>query len=282
MAKEIPAKNPNEMSFFEHIEELRWHLFRAAIAVLVVTIVVFLLKDFVFQQVILGPTTPDFITYQLICDYIPNVCFYPQHLQIITRDIQEQFISHLKVSLWLGFIVSFPYILYELWRFIKPGLYKKEIKAARGMVFICSFLFLSGVSFGYFVIAPIAITFLSTYSVSPDIANTTTLDALVNSITMFTLPVGLIFETPVVLYFLAKIGLISSAFLIEYRKHAAVVIVIVAAVITPGPDVFSQMLVAIPLFLLYTVSIIVVKRIDKERAAKEAAEATSGAEPDND
>jgi len=150
------------------------------------------------------------------------------------------------------------------------------------MVFICSFLFLSGVSFGYFVIAPIAITFLSTYSVSPDIANTTTLDALVNSITMFTLPVGLIFETPVILYFLAKIGLISAAFLIEYRKHAVVIIVIVAAVITPGPDVFSQMLVAIPLFLLYTISIIVVKRIDKERAAKEAAEAASSAEPDND
>jgi sec-independent protein translocase protein TatC len=273
MAKETPVKNPNEMSFFEHIEELRWHLFRAAIAVLLVTIVVFLLKNFVFQQVILGPTSPDFITYRLICDYVPHVCFYPQHLQIITRDIQEQFISHLKVSLWLGFIVSFPYILYELWRFIKPGLYKKEIKAARGMVFICSFLFLSGVSFGYFVIAPIAITFLSTYSVSPDIANTTTLDALVNSITMFTLPVGLIFETPVILYFLAKIGLISSSFLTEYRKHAIVVIVIVAAVITPGPDVFSQMLVAIPLFLLYEVSIIVVKRIDKERKAKELADA---------
>ena len=260
------------MSFFEHIEELRWHLFRAAISVLVVTIIVFLIKDFVFQEVILGPTTPDFITYQLFCDYLPQFCFYPQHLQIITRDIQEQFISHIKVSLWLGFIVSFPYILFEVWRFIKPGLYKKEIKAARGMVFICSFLFLSGVSFGYFIIAPIAITFLSTYSVSPDIANTTTLDALVNSITMFTIPVGLIFETPVILYFLAKIGLVSSEFLVQYRKHSLVIIVIVAAVITPGPDVFSQMLVALPLSLLYEVSIIVVKRIDKERAAKEASE----------
>ncbi|MBK8830126.1 MAG: twin-arginine translocase subunit TatC [Saprospiraceae bacterium] len=272
MAKVISNKNPNEMSFFEHIEELRWHLFRAAISVLVVTIIVFLLKDFVFQEVILGPTTPDFITYQLFCDYLPQFCFYPQHLQIITRDIQEQFISHIKVSLWLGFIVSFPYILFEVWRFIKPGLYKKEIKAARGMVFICSFLFLSGVSFGYFIIAPIAITFLSTYSVSPDIANTTTLDALVNSITMFTIPVGLIFETPVILYFLAKIGLVSSEFLVQYRKHSLVIIVIVAAVITPGPDVFSQMLVALPLYLLYEVSIIVVKRIDKERAAKEASE----------
>jgi sec-independent protein translocase protein TatC len=270
MAVETPKKNPNEMSFFEHIEELRWHLFRAMICVLITTVVVFLMKNFVFQEVILGPTTPDFITYRLFCDYLPQFCFYPQHLQIITRDIQEQFISHIKVSLWLGFIVSFPYILFELWRFIKPGLYKKEITAARGMVFICSFLFLLGVSFGYFIIAPVAITFLSTYSVSPDIANTTTLNALVNSITMFTLPVGLIFETPIILYFLAKIGLVSSPFLVQYRKHSVLVIVIVAAVITPGPDVFSQMLVAIPLYLLYEVSIIVVKRIDKERKEKEA------------
>lgn len=269
MAKETPKANPNEMSFFEHIEELRWHLFRAVISILVVTVIVFLLKNFVFQEVILGPTSPDFITYQLFCEYLPSICFYPQPLQVITRDIQEQFLSHIKVSLWLGFIVSFPYVLFEVWRFIKPGLYKKEIQAARGMVFICSFLFLSGVSFGYFIITPIAITFLSTYSVSPDIANTTTLNALVNSITMFTIPVGLIFETPIVLYFLAKIGLVSSDFLMQYRKHAIVVIIIVAAIITPGPDVFSQMLVAIPLYLLYEVSIIVVKRIDKERAAKE-------------
>lgn len=268
------------MSFFEHIEELRWHLFRAVISVLVFTVIVFLLKDFVFQEIILGPTSPDFITYRLFCEYLPEFCFYPQHLQIITRDIQEQFISHIIVSLWLGFIVSFPYILYELWRFIKPGLYKKEIRAARGMVFICSFLFLAGVSFGYFIITPIAVTFLASYSVSPEIANTTTLDALVNSITMFTLPVGLIFETPVILYFLAKIGLISSTFLIQYRKHSIVVIVIIAAVITPGPDVFSQMLVATPLYLLYEISIIVVKRIDKERAAAEANEPKEDNEDD--
>ncbi len=260
------------MSFFEHIEELRWHLLRAALSVLVVTVVVFLMKNFVFQHVILGPTSPDFITYRLFCEYAPQFCFYPEHLQIITRDIQEQFLSHIKVSLWLGFIVAFPYILFEVWRFIRPGLYKKEIVAARGMVFVCSFLFLTGVSFGYFIITPIAVTFLSSYSVSPDIANTTTLAALVNSITMFTIPVGLIFETPVILYFLAKIGLVSSAFLIQYRKHSFVFIIILAAIITPSPDVFSQMLVAIPLYLLYEVSIIVVKRIDKERAAKEASE----------
>ncbi|MBL0007798.1 MAG: twin-arginine translocase subunit TatC [Saprospiraceae bacterium] len=159
-----------------------------------------------------------------------------------------------------------------MWRFIKPGLYKKEIVAARGMV-------LSAVSLS-FQVYPLVTSLSprlrspssSTYSVSPDIANTTTLAALVNSITMFTIPVGLIFETPVILYFLAKIGLVSSAFLIQYRKHSFVFIIILAAIITPSPDVFSQMLVALPLYLLYEVSIIVVKRIDKERAAKEASE----------
>lgn len=264
-------KNANEMSFFEHIEELRWHLMRSALSVLIVSVVVFFSKTFVFEYVILGPTKKDFVTYQFFCSMFTNFCFYPENLQIITRDIQEQFISHLKVSLWLGVIVSFPYIFYEFWKFIKPGLYKNEIRAARGMVFVCSFLFLTGVAFGYFIISPIAITFLSTYSVSPDIANTTTLSALVSSMTMFTLPIGLIFEMPVIMYFLAKVGLVSSSFLAKYRRHAIVFIVILAAVITP-PDAITQMMIAIPLYLLYEVSIIVTKRIDKERAAKEALE----------
>lgn len=260
------------MSFFEHLEELRWHIIRALGSVVVISIVVFMLKDFVFQHVILGPTKPDFITYKLFCRWLPDFCFYPENLQIITRDLQEQFMSHIKVSLWLGFIVAFPFVLYEFWRFIKPGLYKTEIKVATGLVTVCSLLFLIGVAFGYFVIAPVAITFLSTYSVSPDIANTTTLAALVGSMTMFTLPVGLVFEMPVIMYFLAKIGLISSSFLVEYRRHAVVIIVIVAAVITP-PDAISMIVVAFPLLALYEISIIVTKRIDKEQKENEKAEA---------
>lgn len=246
---------------------------RAVIGFLVISIVIFLSKDFVFRHVILGPTRPDFITYQIFCDLAPSICFYPDNLQIITRDIQEQFISHVKVSLWLGFIFSFPYIFYEFWKFIKPGLYKNEIQAARGMVFVCSLLFLMGASFGYFIFSPIAITFLSTYSVSPEIANTTTLAALVNNMTMFTLPMGLIFELPVIMYFLAKVGIVSASFLSTYRRHAVVAIVVVAAVITP-PDAISQMMVAIPLLALYEVSIVVVKRVDKERKRKEALEET--------
>ncbi len=265
-------KDANELSFFEHIEVLRWHILRAAASVLIISLVVFFSKTLVFQYIILGPTHADFVTYQVFCNISPEFCFYPENLQIITRDIQEQFICHLKVSLWLGVIVAFPYVFYEFWKFIRPGLYKNEVKAARGIVFICSLLFLLGVSFGYFVISPIAITFLSSYSVSPEVANTTTLAALVNNMTMFTLPVGLVFEMPVVMFFLAKIGIVSSAFLRQYRRHAIVVIIVVAAVITP-PDAISQMMVAIPLYTLYEVSIIVTRRIDKERAEKEARDA---------
>jgi sec-independent protein translocase protein TatC len=264
----IQQKDANEMTFFEHVEALRWHIIRALASVVVVSLVVFASKDFVFQYIILGPTSPDFPTYRFFCNLSENFCFYPTNLQIITRDIQEQFISHIKVSLWLGVIVAFPYIFYEFWRFIKPGLYRNEIKAARGIVLICSLLFLLGVSFGYFLISPIAITFLSSYSVSPEIANTTTLAALVNSMTMFTLPVGLIFEMPIIMYFLAKVGIVSSSFLVTYRRHAIVVIIIVAAVITP-PDAITQMMIAIPLYALYEVSIILTRRVDKERADKE-------------
>ncbi len=265
----LVKKDANELTFFEHIEVLRWHIIRALASVVVVSIVVFAMKTIVFQYIILGPTKADFPTYIFFCNLSPTFCFYPQNLQIITRDIQEQFICHIKVSLWLGVIVAFPYIFYEFWKFIKPGLYKNEVKAARGIVFVCSLLFLLGVSFGYFLISPIAITFLSSYSVSPDVANTTTLEALVNSMTMFTLPVGLIFEMPIIMYFLAKIGIVSSAFLIKYRRHAVVIIIVVAAVITP-PDAITMMMIAIPLYALYEVSIILTKRIDKDKKDEEA------------
>jgi sec-independent protein translocase protein TatC len=265
----VAHKDPNELTFFEHIEVLRWHLFRAALSVLVISIILFANKNFVFQNVILGPISHDFPTYKVMCNISPQLCFYPENLHIITRDIQEQFICHIKVSLWLGFILAFPYIFYEFWKFIKPGLYKKEIIAARGMVFICSFLFLLGVSFGYFLISPIAITFLSSYSVSPEVENTTTLASLVNNMTMFTLPTGLIFEMPVVMFFLAKIGIVSGRTLAKYRRHAVVIITILAAVITPTADAFTMTMVGIPLYALYEVSIIVTKRIDREKALQE-------------
>ncbi len=174
----------------------------------------------------------------------------------------------MKVSAWLGLIVAFPYVFWEFWRFTKPGLYAKERKAARGIVLICSLLFLFGVLFGYFIISPFAITFLSSYSVSDKIANTTTLSTLVNAMTMFTIPTGLVFELPIVIYFLAKIGLVSAAFLKQYRRHSIVVCLLLAAIITP-PDVISQFLVGIPLYGLYEAGIIIARRVEKQKKAAE-------------
>lgn len=263
-------KHPDEMTFLEHLEALRWHIIRALVAIVVVGAGIFLAKDLVFDRIILGPTKQSFVTYQWICGLSEKMCFYPEGLEIITRDISEQFISHIKVSIWLGLIVAFPYVFYEFWRFIKPGLYDKERKAARGVVFICSTLFLCGVLFGYFIVSAFAVTFLSSYSVSPDILNTTTLTSLVNSMTMFTIPTGIIFELPVVVYFLAKVGIVTASFLRRYRRHALVVILIMAAIITP-PDVITQFLIGLPLYLLFEVSILIAKRVERKQREADAS-----------
>lgn len=262
------AKQPDEMSFLEHLEALRWHIIRALASIVLVGIAVFAAKNFVFDKVILGPVEADFPTYRWFCQLGENMCFYPEGLQIITRDISEQFMVHIRVSIWMGLIIAFPYVFWEFWRFVKPGLYDKERKAARGVVLICSLLFITGVLFGYYIISPFAISFLSAYSVSAKVENTTTLSTLVNSMTMFTIPTGLVFELPIVVYFLAKVGLVTSAFLKTYRKHALVVILIVAAIITP-PDVISQLLVSFPLYILYEVGIVIAQRIEKKQALAE-------------
>jgi sec-independent protein translocase protein TatC len=257
-----PKKDADEMTFLEHLEALRWHLIRSVVSIMVVGIVAFMAKGFIFDVILLGPTKPSFITYQFFCGISDMICFYPEGLEIITRDISEQFLSHIKVSIWLGLIVAFPYVFYEFWRFVKPGLYSKEQKVTKGVVFICSALFLFGVLFGYFVISPFAVTFLSSYSVSPDILNTTTLSSLVNSMTMFTIPTGMIFELPVVVFFLAKVGIVTADGMKQYRKHAAVTILILAAIITP-PDVITQFLIGLPLYFLFEAGIVIARRVEK-------------------
>lgn len=257
------SASADEMSFLEHLEQLRWHILRSLTAITVIAIGVFVAKDFVFDNVIMAPTRKDFFTYQFLCSLGEQLCIYPEGITIYTRQLGEQFVIHLKTSFWLGLIVAFPYVFYEFWKFISPGLYEKERKAARGVVFVCSSLFLSGVLFGYFVISPFAVTFLSSYSVSPEVANTFTLSSLVDYMTMFTLPTGIIFQLPVVMYFLAKVGIITSEFLKQYRRHSIVIILIAASIITP-PDVITQILISTPLYLLYELSIIVVKRVEKK------------------
>jgi len=252
-----------EMSFLDHLEELRWHIMRSLISIVVVAIVVFLFRNIVFDKVILGPTRDSFFTYRFFCDNLGLLCFGPQDLQLITKELGEQFFCHIRVSLWLGLIVSFPLVFNEIWKFIKPGLHSKERKVTRGVVFTCSMLFISGVSFGYFVVAPFAITFLSNYSVSPDIANTITLRSLVSYMTMFTLPTGLVFELPIVVFFLAKLGLLYPSMMRTYRKHSIIIILGLSAIITP-PDVVTQFLIGIPLYILYEISIIICARTNPD------------------
>lgn len=259
----------SEMSFFEHITELRKHLLRSALAIAAIGIVAFINKDFVFNTLIFGPRNPDFATYKVLCSAShalglgENMCFTPPKFNIITRQLGEVLMQHLYVSFWLGVIGAFPFIFWEFWKFVSPGLYEKERKAVRGVVGVCSFLFLLGVAFGYYVIAPFSISFLAGYTLE-GLEVSPTLDSYVTYMTMFTLPTGLIFEMPIVAYFLAKIGLVGAGFLRSYRRHAVVVILIIAAVITP-PDVVSQTLVAIPLYVLYEISIMVVANVQRRR-----------------
>jgi sec-independent protein translocase protein TatC len=263
-------KEKGEMSFFEHISELRKHILRAAAAILIGGIACFIYTQFVFQQLIFGPKNADFITFKVLCSLSNRfgwgeaMCFKPPQFTLITRQMGEVLMQQIYVSFWLGLIVAFPYVLWEIWRFISPGLYEKERKAASGVILVCSLLFFFGIAFGYFIIAPFSISFLAGQTLE-GVQVAPTLDSYVTYLTMFTIPTGLIFEMPVAAYFFSKIGLLGPAFMRSYRRHAVVVLLIIAAIITP-PDIVSQTMVFIPLYALYEVSIAVVARTAANRA----------------
>jgi sec-independent protein translocase protein TatC len=266
----LGTEEAKEMSFLDHLEELRWHLVRSAAAVVIFGVLAFIGGKPFFELIMYGPKTADFWTYRTICKLSETLCFSPPEFDLMTVILGEQFIVHFKFAIMIGLVFGFPYIFWEFWRFIKPGLYPDEKKAARGVVFICSFLFITGVFFGYFIISPFAITFLVGYDLGA--ISTPSLASYVDYMTMFTLPVGVVFELPVVVYFLTKIGLVTPSFLKSYRKHAFVVIIILAAIITP-PDVVTQFLVGIPLYILYEISIIISKRVvAKQKLEEEKAE----------
>ena len=254
--------DPNEaaeMSFLDHFDALRKHLFRIALYITIGTVIVFLQKKFVFDSIILAPLNKEFITYRFFCGLSEFTCFDPGNIKIITRELSEQLTVHLKVSFFIGIIITFPFCLYELWKFIKPGLYQKEIDATTGIIAACTLLFISGILFGFYVIAPFSVSFLASYDVSSRVENTSTLTSIVDNMTMFTLSTGAVFELPVLVYFLARLGIMSDQFMRTYRRHAIVVITIVAAIITP-PDVSSMIIVTIPLLFLYEMSIFIAKK----------------------
>lgn len=271
MAKDKTKKElkkvKDEMTFIEHLEELRWHLVRSLSAIMIIFIVLFLFKNFVFNYIVLAPKNEGFLSYRVACAFSDWVglgdmlCFSPYSFEIINVELGEKFMSHIKVSFILAIVIGFPYIFYEFWKFVKPGLYKNEQKAVRGIVWICSFLFYLGISFGYFVIAPFAINFLAGYDLS-EVVTKVSITSFVSFLIMFTAPAGLVFELPIVVYFLSKLGIVTPEFMKKYRRHAMLLILIVAAVITP-PDVVSQFLIAIPLYILYEISIVISKRAYK-------------------
>jgi sec-independent protein translocase protein TatC len=263
-----------EMSFLEHLEALRWHLMRAVIAVLTLAIVLFFYREIVFDNFLFAPKHPDFWTYRMLCklsDYLAMgdaLCIKELPFELINTELSGQFTMHIWVSFVAGFILAAPYVLWEIWRFIKPALHEKERKYSKGVVFFSSSLFFLGVLFGYYVIVPLSINFLGSYQVSADVKNMIAMDSFVSTVTTITFASGIVFELPIVIYFLTQIGLMTPQFMRTYRKHAMVIILIVAAVITPSPDVTSQLLVAFPLYLLYELSIFVsmyvVKKAEKE------------------
>ncbi|WP_298777713.1 twin-arginine translocase subunit TatC [uncultured Polaribacter sp.] len=265
------AEQQKEMSFLGHLEELRWHLVRSAAAVFILSIVFFVFAQEVYDHFLLAHIKPDFITYKAFCNFFNlfgmdsafcHINFADKKLQSIK--VTSQLMNSIWSSLILGVILSFPYLLWEIWRFISPGLTKEEIKKSRGFIFIASFLFFIGVLFSFYVIAPISIQFLYNYQITDAIQNSFTLESHIGLVTNMLLGVSVLFELPVLIYFLTKIGLITPEFLKKYRKHALVVVLVLAAIITP-PDVASQIIVAIPVLILYEISIKVSRRVLKNQ-----------------
>ena len=274
MALDQYQEEEEGMSFLDHLEALRWHLLRAVTAVLIFTVVAFIAKDFVFGVLILGPSKVDFLTYRVLCDVgnylgIPALCINELPFTLQSRQMTGQFSMHMTSSMVVGLIAAFPYLFYEVWRFISPGLYAKERNAARGAVFFVSFLFLSGALFGYYVLTPMSINFLANYQLDPSIANEFDITSYVSTLSMLVLASAIMFQLPVVVYFLSMSGLVTSKMLKSYRRHSVVVILILSAVITP-PDVISQLLIAMPILVLYEVGIVIAKRLEKKRALREA------------
>lgn len=269
-----------EMSFLDHLEELRWHLIRSLIAIMVFAVGAFLIPDIIFGVILLGPSKIDFITYQMLCKFsqvLQSDAFCIEELPFIiqSRQMTGQFAMHITSSFVIGLLCAFPYAFWEIWRFIKPGLYPREKKAASGATFYVSFLFIMGVLFAYFIVTPVSVYFLANYQIDPSIQNEFDIVSYLTTVIMINLAGGILFQLPIVVYFLTKAGLVTPQLMRTYRKHAIIIILILGAMITP-PDPFSQILISLPLFGLYQVSILISKRVlrreEKAELALRAAE----------
>ena len=276
LIKAIKDKGKNlesEMSFFGHLEALRWHIMRAALAIVVFSIVAFTNFDFIYAKIINGPFDPNFWSYKFMCNlanffHLSGFCINKINGDLVNNEMAGQFMLQLNSSMIIGLILAVPYILWEIWRFIKPALLDSERKAARGFVFYSSTLFIVGILFGYYILVPESVVFLAGYTVSPNIKNLFTMSSYLSLISTVTLLTGIVFELPVVIYILASIGIMSAEFMRRTRRYAILIIMIVGAVISPSPDILTTTLATIPLLILYEVSIMVSAYVGKRKDKK--------------
>ncbi|MBS1627976.1 MAG: twin-arginine translocase subunit TatC [Bacteroidetes bacterium] len=272
--------NPSEkaeMSFIEHLDVLRSHLFKSVVATTIGAIVVAIFNNFIVQRILLGPTRGDFPTYSLLCrasNYLKlgsSLCMKEIKLEMQSNTVSGQFDVYLNVIVIGGFVIAFPYIFWQFWKFAKPALTQKELKNSRGVIFWVSTLFFIGILFGYFVISPYTINFFANFSLDEKIKNIWTINSYFNTILPLTLGSGLAFQLPLVLYFLAKVGVVSATALKKFRRYAYLTIIVVAGFITP-PDMLSQIICSVPIILLYEISIIICRKVEIKENNKAAQE----------
>jgi len=267
--QQIPEEK--EMSFFDHIDALRGHLFRSALAILIFGVTAFVNNHILFDVIIFGPTHIDFWTYRMFCKLSlllagnDEYCIKEMGFTLKNITMSGQFTQHIFVAFIAGIVLAFPYIIFEIWRFIKPALNTNEKKYAKGIVFFVSMLFFIGVLFGYFLLSPLSINFLGSYRVSDLVSNEVNIESYISFISTLTLATGLVFELPMLVYFLAKIGILGSKWMRKNRKYAIIVILLLAGILTPSPDVASQIMMFIPLYSLYEISIFVAKSVEKNK-----------------
>ncbi len=271
-------KQEKEMSFLNHLEELRWTLVRSAGAIFGFGIIAFLMKSFIFNKIILAPKSVDFWTYRFMCNLSKSfgtegLCIEEIPFVVQSRTMAGQFSAHIWTSIAAGFIMAFPFIIWEVWKFIKPALYKKEQKGAAVFIIISSILFFLGILFGYYIVTPLSVNFLGSYRVADEVNNNIDLASYIGLLKASVLASGMIFELPIVIYFLSKMGLITPAFLRKYRRYAILIVLLLSGLITP-PDLISQIVVSIPMLILYELSIFISGRVIKNQLKKEKKLAT--------
>jgi len=265
-----------EMSFLDHLEELRWHVVKSVMAIFVGFIVSFIYIKWIFENIVFAPARVDFPTFKYMCQFgklvgaEDSLCVQPFTFLVQSRNMTGQFMMSITASVVIGLIIAFPYVFWQIWSFIKPGLKENEKTNSRGAVSAVTFLFLLGVAFGYYILSPMTIWFLSSYSISDMIKNEFDITSYVSTVVGMVIGSGLLFQFPVVVYFMTKVGILTPQFMRKFRKHAIVVILILGAVVTPSPDPFSMMLISTPLYFLFEISIIVSAIVvRKQRKAEE-------------